>query len=481
MWADARSCLDAHARSNDPERVLPDVSIIVPCYNAADTLPHTLASIRAQTLPNWEAVCVDDGSTDATVAILADHAAQDARIRWTHGPHRCPAAARNAGVALARAARVLFLDADDSLRPAALEVLLQAAATAGADDTLISAGYELLDEQGVPLGVLRFPGGGLSVDTLLLGNRLPAMTLVPRTLLGEQPFDEDPRKRGCEDWDLWLRLAGGGAACVTLPRVLFGYRQRARSLSHDADRMLAAGRLVLERWSAHARDPQVAAEAAHRLAWSCGAVACASGAPAAIERYLHALPPVEVSDSYRAAVAGAIRDAYAFVGGAHGHVWTSKREDWLGEIRPWLEGGPLAAWAAELLERVWLLAIDPCENLADVTWLLRRRGARRLVVYGLGSNGLALLEALRAAPPGGAALAVADDHADQRMFAFLALPREDPREWPHWPEGTVAVVTPNACEPMVATLVQAGGREGVDFIAPARRARARVMAGAGAS
>jgi glycosyltransferase involved in cell wall biosynthesis len=188
MWADDRSCLDAHARSNDPERVLPDVSIIVPCYNAADTLPHTLASIRAQTLPNWEAVCVDDGSTDATGEILADHAAADARIRWTRGPHRCPAAARNAGVALARAARVLFLDADDSLRPTALEMLLQAAATAGAGGTLISAGYELLDEEGVPLGVLRFPGGGLSVDMLLLGNRLPAMTLVPRTLLGSSPL-----------------------------------------------------------------------------------------------------------------------------------------------------------------------------------------------------------------------------------------------------------------------------------------------------
>lgn len=56
-----------------------NVSIVVPGYNAAETIQETLASIQAQTVPNWEAVVVNDGSTDETEAIVQEIAAQDTR------------------------------------------------------------------------------------------------------------------------------------------------------------------------------------------------------------------------------------------------------------------------------------------------------------------------------------------------------------------------------------------------------------------
>ena len=87
---------------NMPTRA-PEVSVIVPCYNAAETLPATLASIQAQTQRDWEALCVDDASSDGTPGLLAAAAAVDSRIRVVPVPHGGVAAARNAGVARTQA------------------------------------------------------------------------------------------------------------------------------------------------------------------------------------------------------------------------------------------------------------------------------------------------------------------------------------------------------------------------------------------
>ena len=135
----------------------PDVSIITPCYNAADTVSDTLESLQHQTCRNWEAVCIDDGSTDETPQVLQSFATSDPRIRWARGPHKCPAAARNRGLSLATANHALFLDADDLLLdPQALTALLERARNAG-HGAVVTGGYELLDAKGRPLSIFHFP------------------------------------------------------------------------------------------------------------------------------------------------------------------------------------------------------------------------------------------------------------------------------------------------------------------------------------
>src|SRR5262245_19780331 len=82
----------------------PAVSVVIAARNAAATLAETLACLAAQEVTAWEAVIVDDGSTDATPAIVAEAAARDPRIRTLrHEQGRGVSAARNAGVAVARA------------------------------------------------------------------------------------------------------------------------------------------------------------------------------------------------------------------------------------------------------------------------------------------------------------------------------------------------------------------------------------------
>lgn len=101
------------------------VSVIIPTYNRADLLPATLAAIRAQTLPPAEIIVIDDGSTDATPALLA--ATPD--IRVIRVPNGGDLVARNVGLAAASAPYVAFCDSDDLWRPeflAAMAALFRA-------------------------------------------------------------------------------------------------------------------------------------------------------------------------------------------------------------------------------------------------------------------------------------------------------------------------------------------------------------------
>jgi|GEM_PF-2213185 len=96
----------------------PAVSVIVPAHNGAGSLDRTLESLAEQTLPNWEAIAVDDGSTDATAEILAGWAVADPRIRvLRHSEARGPAAARNTALAAARAEWIAYLDCGDEFFP----------------------------------------------------------------------------------------------------------------------------------------------------------------------------------------------------------------------------------------------------------------------------------------------------------------------------------------------------------------------------
>lgn len=92
-------------------------SIIVPFYNVASYLGECLESVCGQTCADWECICVNDGSTDESMKVLADYAARDARIRVLSQANAGVAAARNHGLGQAVGEWILFLDADDAYGP----------------------------------------------------------------------------------------------------------------------------------------------------------------------------------------------------------------------------------------------------------------------------------------------------------------------------------------------------------------------------
>lgn len=108
-------------------------TLIVPCWNSGATLARCLACVRAQTLMDFEAVFVDDGSTDDTASLLASARAEDARIRVVSQENRGVSAARNAGLDAARGEFVFFADPDDVFSPEMLARGVAAMETENAD------------------------------------------------------------------------------------------------------------------------------------------------------------------------------------------------------------------------------------------------------------------------------------------------------------------------------------------------------------
>lgn len=91
------------------------LSIIVPVYNVAPYLRECLDSLLAQTFTDWECICVDDGSTDGSAAILEEYAAADSRIRVIHQTNQGVSAARNAALEVAKGVWLGFVDGDDTV------------------------------------------------------------------------------------------------------------------------------------------------------------------------------------------------------------------------------------------------------------------------------------------------------------------------------------------------------------------------------
>lgn len=102
------------------------VSVVVPIYNVETFLRRALDSILSQTCKDWEAILVDDGSTDSSGRIAEEYAESDRRFQVIHKANGGQSEARNVGLQHARGEFLLFLDADDFLHPQLMELCLQA-------------------------------------------------------------------------------------------------------------------------------------------------------------------------------------------------------------------------------------------------------------------------------------------------------------------------------------------------------------------
>ena len=101
---------------------MPYFSVIIPAHNTAQYLDRCLQSLQAQSFTDWEAVCVDDGSTDETGVLLDRYAAEDSRFLVLHQPQSGVSAARNAAMPKVSGKYVVFLDSDDFLHPQMMEI-----------------------------------------------------------------------------------------------------------------------------------------------------------------------------------------------------------------------------------------------------------------------------------------------------------------------------------------------------------------------
>ncbi|MBQ7993183.1 MAG: glycosyltransferase [Solobacterium sp.] len=118
---------------------MPNVSIIIPVYNAEKGIRRCIESVLNQEYSDYELILVDDGSKDSSPAILDEYAAHDARIKVIHKPNQGVSATRNRGLCEAAGTYVQFMDADDWLPPESTKILVRTAVEDECD--LVVAGF----------------------------------------------------------------------------------------------------------------------------------------------------------------------------------------------------------------------------------------------------------------------------------------------------------------------------------------------------
>lgn len=216
---------------------MPEISVIIPVYNAEKYLDQTLESVRRQTMRDFEVIMVDDGSTDSSPSIMRRMEKADSRFRLVSRPNGGLSAARNTGIANARGEWLYFIDADDTLHPAALAYLLK---TAQAIDVPVCIGGYFEDtEEHWPVDnkgeFTRIMSAG-EVLRMALYQQSRINSACGVLIRGDMMRGEDGVRftEGLyyEDLDLFPRLCLGAGRVAYTPRVLYFYRQHSGSILH---------------------------------------------------------------------------------------------------------------------------------------------------------------------------------------------------------------------------------------------------------
>ena len=213
------------------------ISVIIPVFNVELFLQSCLESVKAQTLKDFEAILVDDGSSDSSGAICDAYARADNRFRVVHQPNQGVSAARNRGLDLAKGDYVYFVDADDEMRPEALEHLYHAI-TQGEYD-IAASGYSLVrngeeTDQCMTAGSPPMIVSGDEVlYKLLVDGSFVCYTcwnkLITRKLIADLRFTDIKQEDFLFCGQLSLRLG----AVIYLNESLYRYYDRPSSLSKD--------------------------------------------------------------------------------------------------------------------------------------------------------------------------------------------------------------------------------------------------------
>jgi glycosyltransferase involved in cell wall biosynthesis len=224
---------------------MPTISVIVPAYNAEQTILETITSVQQQTFSDFELIVINDGSTDRTLELL--NTVKDARLKIFAYPNGGVSVARNRGITQASGEFIAVLDADDLWTADKLELQLAALQQHPEAGVAYSWAY-YMDEQGTssqPSEPVYFQG---NVYAQLLVNDfvVSCSNCLIRRQAVESVGEFDPEVAGAADWDYWLRL-GLYWPFVVVPKHQVYYRISSGSMQSNVDFMERCNLRVIEK------------------------------------------------------------------------------------------------------------------------------------------------------------------------------------------------------------------------------------------
>ncbi len=224
---------------------MPNISVIIPAYNAENTIARTIESVQKQTFSDFELIVINDGSTDRTAEIVQN--IEDIRLKLFSYENGGLSVARNRGIQNASGNYLAFIDADDLWTKDKLEKQL-AALEANPDAGVAYSLTCYIDEQ----DNLLYRCNSISFE----GNVLKQLLLTNFLINGSNPLirqqaiksigNFDPSLKSSEDWDYYLRLAAN-YSFVCVPKYQILYRKSSANMSSNVERMKKASYTVLER------------------------------------------------------------------------------------------------------------------------------------------------------------------------------------------------------------------------------------------
>lgn len=188
------------------------VSVIIPSYNSEKYIGETLASVCAQTYPDFEVLVMNDCSQDRTAEIVGKYAQKDSRIHLINLPgNKGVSHARNRGVSMSSGEWIAFLDSDDMWTKDKLEKQLElqeklrAKESAIEDPQFLFTGSSFIDEKGAPLASVLHVPGHVDFSELLKQNIISCSSvLIRRSLMQKYPMPCSDQFH--EDFATWLTI-----------------------------------------------------------------------------------------------------------------------------------------------------------------------------------------------------------------------------------------------------------------------------------
>jgi glycosyltransferase involved in cell wall biosynthesis len=207
-------------------------SIIIPCYNQSHFLDDSLESLMSQSYSNWEAIIINDGSTDNTDEIANAWVSRDSRIKlFSHSTNFGLANARNTGINIANGEFIAFLDCDDKFSPLHLDLFYNEFKN-GFD--IVFSSYSYFSKNDTILHTVKIDKN-IGFDKILSGNIVPPVAVIFRrsTLRLTGLLDVSLASTGTEDWDLWIRFYKIGAKLGVVEHLTAFYRISLDSMSRQ--------------------------------------------------------------------------------------------------------------------------------------------------------------------------------------------------------------------------------------------------------
>jgi len=244
---------------------MPIFTIIIPCFNAERHLADALNSLLVQTVTDWAAILVDDGSTDGTAAIIATYCGIDTRFSTFHQENLGPSIARNRAAQMpSKSEYIAFLDADDLWVPEKLSLVLRAFNTPSLPDAVYGIVNFFTRDPGSTKTKSTPPKGRLRLAEIIGENPVCTLSnLSIRRAFFLENGGFNVTMRHSEDLEFLIRIIMAGAYIEGINALLVNYRTRTDGLSANLLEMHAGWQQAIARAAPLSKAEFDYAEAVH--------------------------------------------------------------------------------------------------------------------------------------------------------------------------------------------------------------------------